>query len=567
MNRILDVGYCLSVPEKNDGCFIIKKVLGKGASSVTYLAECNQTEHVLKECNPLGLHMHRENDGTLVPDTELNKVKFEEYLSRFVDGASKQLAFRLTDDLKNTTSNIQAIYHANGTVYIDMTYFNGDTYDNIAEESLYDLLRRMKALAQVIGHYHDMGYLHLDIKPQNIYAIPETPEMVMMFDFDSVVPVADVEKMITLSYTDMWAAPEQKMAKHRHSICKATDLFAIGEIIFYRVMGRHSTTDERFDFSRYDYDKKAKIFENVNARIYRLLDELFRKTICMAPSNRFQTAGELINQLNSIIDILASTEPYLISTIKAEYMSKARPTKSLIQIHKKLQSTGRYFNKSTAKRNVSENAMEYIKTFGDYYEFVLTLDCNNGFIDTFLDIPIMNFKTDASTSTYERVLQVFNVLERVCDCKTLVVIDNFDERYLVDPRFASNTYYCDIHQVHDICLRLRFLNASVLINGAFDMTHFYKKEHYRHLHELLYNLAEKCYHKRQYSLANSYIKKAISIVQACSSVYITEYRQKDKALQEAIQIDSTWSVGYGFDADEIEIDSYLEQFEDCVDDI
>ena len=109
MNRILDVGYCLSVPEKNDRCFIIKKVLGKGASSVTYFAECNQTEHVLKECNPLGLHMHRENDGTLVPDTELNKVKFEEYLHRFVDGASKQLAFRLTDDLKNTTSNIQAI--------------------------------------------------------------------------------------------------------------------------------------------------------------------------------------------------------------------------------------------------------------------------------------------------------------------------------------------------------------------------------------------------------------------------------------------------------------------------
>ena len=251
MNRILDIGYSLFVPEKADGCFEIKKVLGIGASSVTYLAEHNKTEHVLKECNPLGLHMHRNDAGELIADSELNEKKFKEYLDRFHNGADKQLAFRLTDDLKNTVSNVQGIYHANGTVYIDMTFFNGSTYDQIEEKNLYDLLRRMKALAQHIGHYHNRGYLHLDIKPQNIYAIPETPEMVMMFDFDSVVPQTDIKKMVQLSYTDSWAAPEQTMDKYREAICPATDLFAIGEIIFCRIMGRHSTFDERFDFSTY----------------------------------------------------------------------------------------------------------------------------------------------------------------------------------------------------------------------------------------------------------------------------------------------------------------------------
>ena len=314
MNRILDIGHPLRLGN-NEEPFIIKEILGKGASSVTYLAECNQTEHVLKECNPLGLHMHRDDTGTLIPDTKLNEDKFKECLERFENGVKKQLAFRMTETLKNPTSNVQKIYHANGTTYIDMTYFKGCTYDQVENESLFDLLRRMKALAKIISGYHNEGYLHLDIKPQNIYAIPETPEMVMMFDFDSVIPAVDVEKTVLLSYTDSWAAPEQKMAKYRKSICKATDLFAIGEMIFYRVMGRHSNADERFDFSKYVYDRNAKIFENVNPQVFRALDKLFHKTICCAPANRVQTAKELITLLDEIIPLANPKEPFLVSTL------------------------------------------------------------------------------------------------------------------------------------------------------------------------------------------------------------------------------------------------------------
>ena len=137
----------------------------------------------------------------------------------------------------------------------------------------------------------------------------------MMFDFDSIIAEEDVkdENQIFLSYTDAWAAPEQKMAKYRKSICKATDLFAIGEIIFHRVMGRHSCADERFDFSKYAYDREAKIFENVNPRVFRALDELFHKTLCCAPANRIQTADELIVLLDEIIPLSYCTYNALLA--------------------------------------------------------------------------------------------------------------------------------------------------------------------------------------------------------------------------------------------------------------
>ena len=432
MNRILDIGYCLSVPERNDGNFIIKKVLGKGASSVTYLAESDKTEHVLKECNPLGLHMHRDENGFLVPDTELNRAKFEEYLERFNAGVDKQLEFRLTDALKNTISNIQNIYHANGTVYVDMTFLTGATYDQIKDDSLHNLLKRMKALAEHIGHYHDMGYLHLDIKPQNIYTIPETPEMVIMFDFDSVVLEKDVEKTVLLSYTDSWAAPEQKMAKYRSSICKATDLFAIGEIIFHRVMGRHSNLDERFDFSKYVYDKETKIFENVNPQVFRLLDELFHKTICCAPAQRFQTAAELIAQLDRLIPLADPKEPYLVTTLPTPKDFFIGRDAEFEDIHARLQQSPVLFLHGIGGIGKSELAKQYAKKYRSEYDTVVFAPYITDIVsmiadDTYVHINhFERFADEKIEEYYERKLRKIKTLIGDNGARVLFLVDNFD---------------------------------------------------------------------------------------------------------------------------------------------
>lgn len=431
MNRILDIDYPL-VLGNNDEPFIIKAILGKGASSVTYLAVCNQTEHVLKECNPLGLHMHRDDNGVLIPDTKLNEEKFKECLERFENGVNKQLAFRLTDDLKNTTSNVQAIYRANGTVYIDMTFFNGKTYDQVEDESLYDLLRRMKALTQVIGHYHDMGYLHLDIKPQNIYAIPETPEMVMMFDFDSVVPEIDVEKTVLLSYTDSWAALEQKIAKYRKSICKATDLFAIGEMIFYRVMCRHSNADEHFDFSKYAYDRNAKIFENVNPQVFRGLDELFHKTLCCAPANRIQTTDELISMLDEIIPLANPKEPFLVSTLPTPKEFFIGRDTEIEEIHARLQQSPVLFLHGIGGIGKSELAKQYAKKHADEYDTVVFAPFLTDIVSLIANdncIQINNFSKDNDEydeKYYDKKLCTIKELIANNKNRILLIVDNFD---------------------------------------------------------------------------------------------------------------------------------------------
>lgn len=463
MNRILDIGYPLWLGN-NDEPFIIKNILGKGASSVTYLAVCGKIEHVLKECNPLGLYMHRNDDGTLVPDTELNRKEFEECLVRFVEGVEKQLSFRMTETLKNSTSNVQKIYRANGTAYIDMTYFKGCTYDQVEFESLFDVLRRMKALTKIIAGYHEEGYLHLDIKPQNIYAIPETPEMVMMFDFDSVVPEDDVGKMAFLSYTDSWAAPEQKMAKYRKSISKATDLFAIGEIIFHCVMGRHSILDERFSFSKYSYDKNAKIFKNVNPRVFRLLDDLFHKTLCCAPASRVQTAKELIGLLDEIIPLANPKEPYLITTLPTAKEFFIGRDAEIEDIHARLQKSPVLFLHGIGGIGKSELAKQYAKKYQSEYDTVIFAPFVTDVVSMLADdryVHINNFcyvNDEKIDEYYERKLRQIKKIIKDNEKCILLIVDNFDT--------AEDTKLTD----------LLSLGCKVLITSRVDFSDVYAQK-------------------------------------------------------------------------------------------
>ncbi len=432
MNRILNEGDSIFVPGKANGCFVIKKILGVGASSVTYLAECNKTEHVLKECNPLSVNMYRDDNGKLIPDTDYDRSVFEEYLLRFEDGASKQVTFRSSENLKNPTSNVQERFCANGTSYIDMTFFTGETYDQVESESLFDLFKRMKALTKVIGNYHKDGYLHLDIKPQNIYTIPETPEFVIMFDFDSVVAEVDVKAGIALTCTEEWAAPEQKVARYRKDIGKATDLYAIGEMIFYRIMGRHSTLDDRYDFSEYEYNKNAEIFKNINPKIFGLLDELFHRTLCCVPRNRFQLADELIVLLNKIIPLANPNEHYFIGNLPVPKDFFVGRNSEIEEIHMRLQQNPILFLHGIGGIGKSELAKQYAKKYENEYETIVWAPYVTDIISVITNdrsIQINNYTLPENKKVeeyYDDKLCKIKELISANNNRILLIVDNLD---------------------------------------------------------------------------------------------------------------------------------------------
>lgn len=432
MERYLEIGYTL---QRNDGGkYVITEMIGRGSSCAVYRAEhyaadSIRTEHLLKEYNPRAVSITRTNDGTMCVSPE-EQDAFDTGLERFQSGHESQLDLRQTDELRNSTSNIQNIFDANGTRYIDMTLFTGSTYSDIHEQSLYDLCKRMKAVTQVVGNYHKAGLLHLDIKPDNIFALPETCELVMLFDFDSVVEKNCIERYTGLSYTKTWAAPEQVIPTYRKKICEATDLYAIGEMMFWQIFDRHSTAEEHRSFFAYQFDTEADIFKNTNPKVFGLLSDLLHHTIATSVANRYQSAEELIAALDELITLSDPKEAYLVSTnVTAEEYFIGRDTE-LRQIHEMLSVDNVLYLCGMGGIGKSELARNYVKQYRKDYDTVFFATYMGSWSMLLSDdyrIQIANFHSYEGEKPEDYCARKLRKLKELCDERTLFVIDNVNE--------------------------------------------------------------------------------------------------------------------------------------------
>lgn len=453
MDLYYRVGQIITLGDK--GFYTIRTIIGRGSSSVVYLTDYadesgNVTEHILKEYNPKQHNLRRDETGFLSAVNETDSALFTEGQLRFESGMKKQLELRRCDELKNYTSNIQKSIHANGTIYIDMTVTSGTAYQNVQEKSLYDLMRRMKVLTHVIGIYHKKGYLHLDIKPENIYVRPEneTCEDVLLFDFDSVTAKNDISNNALLSYTQQWAAMEQILPNRRNRICEATDLFAIGEIIFFKLTGRHSENTERSALTEFGFDYSSRIFENVNPKVMPLLTELFGKTLCNSVNRRYQKADELEEQLDRIISLCDPQKPYLKSTLPSRPSFFVGREKEVEEIHNKLAENDIVFLSGVGGIGKSELAKYYAHEYKDCYDTIVFAPIVDGIFSMIISdtiLPIHNF-----FSEYDNLCPVggafsddekYNILKKqqeyysrkikklieLCDEKTLIIVDNLDD--------------------------------------------------------------------------------------------------------------------------------------------
>lgn len=438
MNRILlnevNANAAVTFAERPDvEFFMLREEIGRGASCIVYHAVgSDNTEHLLKEYYPKHLELQRDGSGNIVVPADKAKA-FEQGLIRFRTGCDRQKSVRLSNEgLKNFTCNVQGYYKANGTEYIDMTCFNGQTYDHVQEKSVYNLMLRMRTLAQVIGNYHKAGLLHLDIKPENIFVRPEseTVEDVMLFDFDSVTPISELAATKALSCTKTWCAPEQLLHEKRSSICPATDLFAIGEIVFVQLFGRHSEKEERRSFvTRYSYDYNAEIFKDMNPKVFPLLDDLLHHTICGVVGKRYRSSDELIAKLDEIIKIAHPEIPYLKSSLPAVQDFFVGRENEIKDIHQKLSENDILFLHGIGGIGKSELAKRYALEHKNDYDTIIFVPYVSN-VNTLLrddnSISLYHFSPHPEEKQEEYCIRKLHKLRELCDERTLFIVDNLD---------------------------------------------------------------------------------------------------------------------------------------------
>lgn len=447
----LSIGTQIQAKGGSSYIYVIDRVIGDGASSIVY--EAHYIDNVygrhdvrLKECYPHASDIQRIGTELVWADAEIatnDKVAF-------TTAYHKLLEFQNTTKLRNSTAHIFDLCEANGTLYSIMDVNEGQTFEQDNSEKLSNILKTTLALARVVEKYHDNGYLHLDIKPSNFLVIPETRELVILFDVDSVTPIADLAsgKVKCVSYSKGWAAPEQ-MQGRIDKLCPATDIYSIGAILFQKVMGRAIENEDIGIFADWNFD--GELFEKVNPKIKRLLRDIFHKTLAANIKKRYQSVDSLIGALEASVECVRDGAPYLISDCP-------NPNKNFLGREKELAYIASAFN--NGKKNVflhgfggigkSELAKKYAELHEKEYDVILFLSYEDSLEDLLDNIQVQNCDAESKNDNVKILKKIF------ADQRVLMIVDNFDveidgDNYLdaflrlkVDKIFTTRTDFTDI---------------------------------------------------------------------------------------------------------------------------
>ena len=429
MRKSLELNYELVLPIAGGArSYWIDYVMGDGATSIVYKAHYyddgnNFHEVIIKECYPYSARIARQEAYLVWEDPQ----EQADALEAFQSAHKKLSSIHLQSKLRNSTSAAMEICSTNNTLYSVQHLVAGITYDKDNTKKLEDILETTLALTKVIAEYHNLNMLHLDIKPENFMVLPETKQMAVLFDVDTVTSLKAIAagSVKAVPSSEGWAAPEQLSGK-LDQLCPATDLFAIGACLFSKVVGRKVTAEDTGIFAQWDF--LESITENANPQAVRLVRNILRKTVAASIRRRYQTAQELIAALEDAVKV-AHEEVFVVSNCPPSMAQFVGREDELAKIHDHFNSGCRaVFLYGFGGMGKTELSKKYAECFGQEYDACVfqMYQPEDGLKKYMEQITIHN----SEAKDQEKVLQA--TLQK---SKVLLIVDNFDvdeDEHLMD---------------------------------------------------------------------------------------------------------------------------------------
>lgn len=412
-------------------CFKILNIIGMGASCIVYTASYTDAEGntftvLLKEFYPSGLEITRNSAMELVVPDKYND-NFEKYMQRFTDGYRRQLKFRQNPESMNSISNIQGIFEGNNTKYTAMTCQNGISIDE-ADLSLYDIFRVLKAVTVQIDNFHKNNFLYLDLKPENVILYPETPELVMLFDFDSAVENHELSRE-NLSFTHKWSAPETVQKKMKN-IDVRSDVYTLGALLMYMLLERNPELTDRRRNADWTDEFQNSLLADESPETKRMIADIFRKTLSANPDSRYSSCSELLEVIEPFIQSFQKQKPYLKTVLPIGNNYFCGRDREISEIHNILESeTSFLFLHGIGGIGKSELAKHYAIKYSDSYDAVIFVRYNGSIIETVASdsgFPVVNCNRCDDESDEEYFKRKISILQKICTPRHLVILDNFD---------------------------------------------------------------------------------------------------------------------------------------------
>jgi serine/threonine protein kinase len=217
------------------GKYLFKGVLGSGGFGITYLAEDTTLNRkvAIKEMLPNDFAT-RIDGTTVVAKTASEKANLEWARARFVDEGRALAAC----DHPNVV-NVYEMIEANGTAYMVTKYEEGCSLERWLRDlgrtpSERELREILAPLLFGLERVHRAGFLHRDIKPDNIYLT--TGGRPVLLDFGSARQAITSRSMVMTSIVSLGYAPFEQYHEDGNQ-GPWSDIYALGAVMYRAITG------------------------------------------------------------------------------------------------------------------------------------------------------------------------------------------------------------------------------------------------------------------------------------------------------------------------------------------
>jgi serine/threonine protein kinase len=220
-----------------NGKYIIGRVLGRGGFGVTYLGyDLNLNIKVaIKEYLPQVLVTRRKNSPLITIHSGNKESTFKEGLEKFISEARIVAMFAQNPNIVS----IREFFPENKTAYMVMDYIEGvDLAGYVRKKgrplSFIEALKLLNPLMSALQQVHNVGLLHRDISPDNIYITEEgTP---ILLDFGAARQYSSQTKSMSVILKLGYAPIEQHQRKGKSG--PWTDVYAFAATFYHVITGK-----------------------------------------------------------------------------------------------------------------------------------------------------------------------------------------------------------------------------------------------------------------------------------------------------------------------------------------
>jgi eukaryotic-like serine/threonine-protein kinase len=196
---------------------------------------------------------------------------------------------RRSYDLKIIKSMLLKVNEA----FLIMELFNGRALDVHLPPSLVDIVDAFIQASQGLKALHVMGYVHCDIKPNNIMRTDSG--MVKVIDFGQSARIGTVKERI--QGTPDFIAPEQVT---RRPISVQTDVFNLGATLYWSLTGKHiptAYTVNKKGENSFLLDTRIDTPQDLNPKVPGALSNLVMECISTKAQKRPAEMDQVITRL------------------------------------------------------------------------------------------------------------------------------------------------------------------------------------------------------------------------------------------------------------------------------